>query len=76
MKRRQTTVEGAFASLDRLSWARSRLRGLWKVDCEGFMAAIAHNVLKAVRRSAKGPGHQGPSYPAKPLAFIQLEEAS
>ena len=50
MRRRQTTVEGAFASLDRLGWARSRLRGLWKVDCEGFMAAIAHNVLKAVRR--------------------------
>ena len=50
MRRRQTTVDGAFASLDRLGWARSRPRGLWKVDCEGFMAAIAHNVLKAVRR--------------------------
>ena len=58
-KRRQTTVEGVFASLDRLGWARSRLRGLWKVDCEGFMAAIAHNVLKAVRRPGerdKTPG--------------------
>ena len=38
MMRRQTIAEGIFASLDRLGWARSRLRGLWKVDCEGFMA--------------------------------------
>ena len=30
MKRRQTTVEGVFASLDRLGWMKSRLRGLWK----------------------------------------------
>ncbi len=48
--RRQTVAEGTFASLDRLEWARTRLRGLAKVDCEGFMAAIAHNVAKAVRR--------------------------
>ena len=56
MKRRQTTVERAFASFDRLSWARSRLRGLWKVDREGFMAAIAHNVMKAVRRLGERTG--------------------
>lgn len=61
MKRRRTTVEGVFASLDRLGWLRSRLRGLWKVDCEGFMASIAHNVLKGIRRLAQGVGPPGPS---------------
>ena len=56
-KGRRIVSEGAFASLDRLGWARSRLRGLWRVDCEGYMAALAHNVLKAVRwlRQRKGP---------------------
>ena len=48
--RRQTIAEGIFASLDRLGWARSRLRGIWKFDCEGYMASFAHNVLKAVRK--------------------------
>ena len=28
--RRRTIAEGIFASLDRLGWAKSRLRGLWK----------------------------------------------
>ena len=37
MRRRQTIAEGVFASQDRLGWARSRLRGLWKVDCEGYI---------------------------------------
>ena len=55
-RRRQTIAERTFASLDRLSWARSRLRGLWKVDCEGYMAALAHNVLKMVRRLGHGVG--------------------
>ena len=61
MARRRTIVEGIFASLDRLGWAKSRLRGLWKVDCEGFMASIAHNVLKAVRRLGSGTGPPEPS---------------
>lgn len=26
------------------------------VDCEGFMATIAHNVMKAVRRLGQGAG--------------------
>ena len=34
-RRRQTIAEGTFASLDRLIGARSRLQGLWKVDCGG-----------------------------------------
>ena len=61
MARRRTIVGGIFASLDRLGWAKSRLRGLWKVDCEGFMASIAHNVLKTVRRLGSGTGSPEPS---------------
>ena len=60
MVRRQTIVEGIFASLDRLGWPKTRLSGLWKVDCEGFMASIAHNVLKAVRQLGLGTGPPGP----------------
>ena len=54
---RRTTAEGVFASQDRLGWARSRLRRLRKVDCEGYMSALAHNLKKAVRRleSSTGP---------------------
>ena len=63
-RRRFTIAEGIFASMDRLSWARSRLRGLWKVDCEGYMAAFAHNVLKLVRRLSRGVGPPGPASPA------------
>ena len=63
-RRRQTIAEGTFASLDRLSWARSRLRGLWKVGCEGYMAALAHNILKMVRRLGHGVGPPGPVSPA------------
>ena len=61
--RRQTIAEGAFASLDRMGWARSRLRGLWKVDCEGYMASFAHNVLKAVRKLGRWTGPAGPASP-------------
>ncbi len=63
IRRRQTIAEGIFASLDRLSWTRTRLRGLWKVDCEGYMAALAHNVKKLVRRLRRGIGPPGPSLP-------------
>ena len=67
-RRRQTIVEEIFASLDRLGWARSRLRGLWKVDCEGYMAALAHNVLKMVRRLGRGVGPPGSVAPADAIA--------
>ena len=63
MNRRKTVAEGTFASLDRLGWAKSRLRGLAKVDCEGFMAAIAHNVLKLVRRLSRCVGPPDPAMP-------------
>ena len=59
-RRRQTIAEGTFASLDRLNWARSRLQGLWNVDCEGYMAALAHNVLKLVRKLSHRVGPPGP----------------
>ena len=67
-RRRHTVVEGIFASMDRLGWEKSRLRGLWKVDCEGYMAALAHNVLKMVRRLGRGVGPPGPVAPADALA--------
>ena len=60
MARRRTIAEGTFASLGRLGWDRSRRRGLWKVDCEGFMAFAVHNVLKAVRRMGHGTTPHGP----------------
>ena len=50
MLRRKTVAEGVSASQDRLGWARSRLRGLWKVDCEGYMSSLAHNLKKVVRQ--------------------------
>ena len=66
-RRRHTVVEGIFASLDRLGWEKSRLRGLRKVDCEGYMAALAYNVKKMVRRLGRGIG---PPDPASPDAGI------
>ena len=34
------------------------------MDCEGYMAALAHNVLKMVRRLGPGVGLPGPASPA------------
>ena len=64
MKRRRTTVEGVFASLERLGWAISRLRGLWKVNCEGYISALAHNLKKAAFRlgEAAAPSAPRPAY--------------
>ena len=62
--RGRTIAEGTFASLDRLSWARSRLRGLWKVDCEGYMAALAHNLIKMVRKLHHRVGPPNPAVAA------------
>lgn len=66
--RRRTIAEGTFASLDRLGREKSRLRGLRKVDCEGYMASLAHNVLKTVRRAGRGVGPTGPVAPADAIA--------
>ena len=62
--RRRTIAEGTFAALDRLEWDKSRLRGLWKVDSEGYMAMLAHNVLKMVRRLGRGVVPPGPVSPS------------
>ena len=70
-KRRLAIAEGTFASLDRLGWAQSRMRGLWKVDCEGYMAALAHNVLKLVRTLSRGVGPPAPAMPA-PVGNTEL----
>lgn len=44
------------------------MRGLWKVDCEGCMAALAHNVLKMVRKLGRGVRPPGPATPADAIA--------
>ena len=61
MRRRRTTVEGVFASLDRLGWARSRLRSLWKANCEGYISGLAHNLKKAVHRLGDHTGLPAPA---------------
>ena len=61
MVARRTTAEGVFASQDRLGWDRSRLRGLWKVDCEGYISALAHNLKKAVRHLGDFVGPPSPT---------------
>jgi transposase len=50
MNRRKTAVEGVFAHLDHLAWDKPRLRGLGKVDVQGSIAALAHNILKALTK--------------------------
>ena len=54
IRKRKTIIEGVFACQDRLGWARCKLRGMWKVDCEGFVAALAHNILKLTRKLKSG----------------------
>jgi hypothetical protein len=54
IRKRKTIIEGVFACQDRLGWSRCKLRGVWKVDCEGFLAALAHNILKLVRKLKAG----------------------
>ena len=66
--RRRTIAEGIFASLDRLGWEKSRLRGLWKVDSEGYMSALAQNVLKIARRLRRCVRPPGPVVPADAVA--------
>ena len=70
MLRRKTIAEGVFASQDRLGWARSRLRGLWKVDCEGYISSLAHNLKKAVRRLDNFAGPPEPPSAPEPVAML------
>jgi IS5 family transposase len=50
MKRRLTAVEGVFARLDNLAFDEARLRTTAKVDIQGSIAALAHNILKALTK--------------------------
>src|SRR5262245_58777006 len=50
IRRRKTAAEGVFAHCDGLAWDRARFRGREIVDCQGSIAALAHNVLKALTK--------------------------
>jgi transposase len=52
MKRRKTVVEGVIAHLRNLG-LEIRLWGLEKVNIQGILSALAHNVLKAVKKMKK-----------------------
>jgi transposase len=49
MKRRKTVIEGVIAHLKNLG-LKIRLWGLQKVNIQGILSALAHNVLKAVKK--------------------------
>jgi len=49
MKRRKTVIEGVIAHLKNLG-LKIRLWGLKKVNIQGILSALAHNVLKAVKK--------------------------
>jgi len=52
MKRRKTVIEGVIAHLRNLG-LKIRLWGLEKVNIQGILSALAHNVLKAVKKMKK-----------------------
>ena len=47
-----------------------RLRGLWKVDCEGYISALAHNLKKAVRRLGDFTGPPLPDSAPEPVVTL------
>jgi transposase len=49
MRRRKTVIEGVVAHLKNLG-LKIRLWGLKKVNIQGILSALAHNVLKAVKK--------------------------
>jgi len=49
MRRRKTVIEGVIAHLKNLG-LKIRLWGLKKVNIQGILSALAHNVLKAVKK--------------------------
>jgi transposase len=52
MRRRKTVIEGVIAHLKNLG-LKIRRWGLKKVNIQGVLSALAHNVLKAVRKMKK-----------------------
>jgi transposase len=71
MRRRKTVIEGVFARLDRLGWDKARLRGIDKVDCQGSIAAMAHNILKALTKVRFGRRAAGALRPARHLDPVE-----
>ena len=53
IRARSHLAEGVFAHLDQLGFRKARMRGLDRVDCEGFIASLAHNLKKAVGKLAE-----------------------
>ena len=45
--------------------------GIVEVDCDGFIASIAHNVAKVARRLGLGTGPPGPDGPTDCAQFFQ-----
>ena len=52
MRRRKTVIEGVIAHLRNLG-LKIKLWGLEKVNIQGILSALAHNVLKAVKKMKK-----------------------
>ena len=70
MRRRKTVIEGVIAHLKNLG-LKIRLWGLKKVNIQGILSALAHNVLKAVKkmkRWSKAPATL--CTPITSLAFV------
>jgi len=67
LSQRKTVVEGVFSHLDQTGFDRTRRRGLDRVQAEGFLVALGHNVLKAVKH-VLGPGKGGRQRKAPPEA--------
>jgi len=80
MKRRKTVIEGVIAHLKNLG-LKIRLWGLKKVNIQGILSALAHNVLKAVKKMKKWTKTQAavcsiPFVSAVCLNFLELIQFS
>jgi len=53
MRRRKTVIEGVIAHLKNLG-LKIRLWGPKKVNIQGILSALAHNILKAVKKIKRG----------------------
>lgn len=68
-RRRQTVVEGVFARLDRLGGIRLRVCGLERVNAHNALAALAHNILKALTKRRFWHREAGICRPPAPARF-------
>lgn len=75
-RRRQTVIEGVFAHLDQLGGTRARVRGQERMQKQGTLLAIAHNLLKAMTKRRFWPRVAGAlPRPALPPAWFVLHRA-